>query len=655
MFPIVQDMVDRMCEEAKTEIKTMNQYEIGSWSRAVTSADGAWMTRGHHSKNFTFSIRNFYTGALLYRKHLCQKGRDTLINEELYQGTSKGAEGYAARLTFKKAKEEGINIAIHWQDADSSSSNAMTEHFPDAEVMICGGHAGKAHKKQLEELAKKKSFTDKYKNKHREKFPQVDSVVCHCEKRHTPGCGCLSAAFIEKARNNFSFILSNSESAHDFAEALKVLPRHACDEHKWDGGKCTFHELKVCSCGKCEDDADLKCDGKDYHTRQILKCPMHSLAYEIECHQRASKSEQLVHPILKRGHSNWLEASHNVFIRFRPKHIHLDRLHYILSTELALLQSNMTYMYRKRGPQYHWVVELFRRLKLPVYDGVHRALEEFNNLRMEKLEHEKTEKSKKRRIMLKVERTKDAQRRKEWSRKHGHDTYGDDEDSDTAELKPKEKTKSKKGQKMVEGQCKCGSTTHLRTSHSECPYNKKRKNDAPPLPHRDDDASQPHSDLSQDDMSFAGDISSDESDSTSNDDWCYEDDIISSDMCVCGALGRAHKRDCPMSSRSGLPTEVYSTDSQLSQSDSLWGAVGKSKSNLSTSGKRKSQEIDKHPTKKKRVSTSFEVGNYVSLHSSSLVSQHVPCRIVRKCRKGYQLYCKKGILDRTYSNECNLY
>ena len=75
----------------------------------------------------------------------------------------------------------------------------------------------------------------------------------------------MSVAFIEKARNNFSFILSNSESAHDFAEALKVLPRHACDEHKWDGGKYTFHELKVCSCGKCEDDADLKCDGKEYH------------------------------------------------------------------------------------------------------------------------------------------------------------------------------------------------------------------------------------------------------------------------------------------------------------------------------------------------------------------------------------------------------
>ena len=33
--------------------------------------------------------------------------------------------------------------------------------------------------------------------------------------------------------------------------------------------------------------------------------------------------------------------------------------------------------------------------------------------------------------------------------------------------------------------------------------------------------------------------------------------ILSVVTCVCGALGRAHKRDCPMSS-SSFPTEVYS-------------------------------------------------------------------------------------------------
>ena len=217
----------------------------------------------------------------------------------------------------------------------------------------------------------------------------------------------------------------------------------------------------------CEDGEDLKCEGKDYHSRYVLTCPFHSLAYEIECHERAKISEQLVHP----GHSNWLEASHNVFIHFRPKHIFLERLHYVLSTELALLQSNMTYMYEKRGPQYHWVVELFERLKLPVFDGVQAALEVFNEQRKLNLDREKTDSFKQRQIQLKSERTMDARRRKVWSKKHGHDTYGsDDSDLDKDELKPKGRKKCTAG-----GTCKCGSTTHQHTNHSECHLNEKNR------------------------------------------------------------------------------------------------------------------------------------------------------------------------------------
>ena len=37
----MKEMVNRMCEEAKTDMKTMNQDELGTWSRAVTSANGA--------------------------------------------------------------------------------------------------------------------------------------------------------------------------------------------------------------------------------------------------------------------------------------------------------------------------------------------------------------------------------------------------------------------------------------------------------------------------------------------------------------------------------------------------------------------------------------------------------------------------------------
>ena len=67
-------------------MQRMDQNELGSWSRAVTSADGTWMTRGHHSKNATFSIQNYYNGALFYRKHLCQRGRDNIIEKSSTRG-----------------------------------------------------------------------------------------------------------------------------------------------------------------------------------------------------------------------------------------------------------------------------------------------------------------------------------------------------------------------------------------------------------------------------------------------------------------------------------------------------------------------------------------------------------------------------------------
>ena len=72
MYPVVKAMVDDLCEVAKQEMKEKNDGDLGSWKRAVTTADGTW---GWHSKNATFTIRNYFNGALLYYHHICQKGR----------------------------------------------------------------------------------------------------------------------------------------------------------------------------------------------------------------------------------------------------------------------------------------------------------------------------------------------------------------------------------------------------------------------------------------------------------------------------------------------------------------------------------------------------------------------------------------------------
>ena len=59
MYPIVKSMLDEICEAAKQEMKDKKEDELGSWKRAVTVADGTWQTRGWHSKNATFTIKNY--------------------------------------------------------------------------------------------------------------------------------------------------------------------------------------------------------------------------------------------------------------------------------------------------------------------------------------------------------------------------------------------------------------------------------------------------------------------------------------------------------------------------------------------------------------------------------------------------------------------
>ena len=122
---------------------------------------------------------------------------------------------------------------------------------------------------------------------------------------------------------------------------MRILGKyHAHDIHTWDGGQCDFHALKDCSCGSCND--DVICSGKIHHTKNPLTCPFHSLAYEIVCFSRANQAADIIHTELGRGHSNYPEASHNVLIRFRSKDKYLQNIHYMVSTNLGLLQANMT-------------------------------------------------------------------------------------------------------------------------------------------------------------------------------------------------------------------------------------------------------------------------------------------------------------------------
>ena len=270
-------MLTELCEEAKGEMKALDPTALGSWQRAITTADGVWLTR-KFSQNASFTVRNYQNNSLLYFVHLCMRGKNTVVGGELFRVTSKSAEGHAASMAFGQAKEDGMHIEVHWQDGDSSSSNSFREHYPDetrSKVMLCAGHSARAHTKKLGELAKLKSFSATFQDQHSDEFPEVDTVKCHCPRKHSKRCGCMSKAFLKEARTNFYYCLVQAGTdPQALASSLNDLGRyHARNVHSWEGGHCDFHQSLSCTCGNCNKDGEVQCEGREYHTKNPFPCP----------------------------------------------------------------------------------------------------------------------------------------------------------------------------------------------------------------------------------------------------------------------------------------------------------------------------------------------------------------------------------------------
>ena len=311
--------------------------------------------------------------------------------------------------------------------------------------MYCANHVVRNLIKALNKYHVIKRFNKTFVKSNKKRFLQIVHPQyrhCHCGDKHDGGdCGCLKPVYHNTvARHNFHSALIQS------GKSPETLAQHARDEHT----EYTFCKKTLCSCGKCKGKEELDCKGKEYHTRHPIKCPMHSLAFEIECHYRASQAEKLIHPILGMGYTNQNEASHNVFIRYRAKTYHMERLHYIVSTNLGLLQSNMTYMFKEKGPGYHWILELFNRLNLPLFDGMKEAVVMANTDCMKKIEKSREKQTKTERVRLLMARKHEQAECQRWGKQQTivH-TYGKQDGSKS---------------------CKCGSTTHeppAKTVHSE--------------------------------------------------------------------------------------------------------------------------------------------------------------------------------------------
>lgn len=153
------------------------------------------------------------------------------------------------------------------------------------------------------------------------------------------------------------------------------------------------------------------------------------------------------------------------------------------STNAAFCQGNMTWCFKVRGPNYHWVVDLYERLNLPVVPAVVEALRKVTIDRASELEKQKSEGRKQCRIRMKVARAEDQELRKKWVKQQAvRHTYGHEDSEDEGEV---DASLVRDVNEMVGGdeqitvvsgrKCRCGSSEHSRITHKSCPYNKQRK------------------------------------------------------------------------------------------------------------------------------------------------------------------------------------
>jgi hypothetical protein len=322
-----------MCDEEKDQMMTKDDSYLGSRKRAVVTSDGVWHNRGYFSKNGSFIIKNYFTGGILWYGHKCVRGKDNVIDEELFAGTSKSMEGYLAEECYKEAKDEGCDVEVVWQDGDSSAANAISKWHPKGEIYKCGGHVGRAHYNKLKEVAKQKEFSATLKKKYQGQFPSVLTAKCKCD-RHKSGFGSLGDSFLTNARINHFCCLQECDKSEEYARRMIALGTyHSKDVHTWgdaDVQSCGFHPDVVCSCGDCDENEKIGCSGVPYKTKNPLTCAFHQLAYQIECLHRADDAKSVIHPILGRGHSNQCEAHFSFLPDFRAKDQSLCRLETLL-------------------------------------------------------------------------------------------------------------------------------------------------------------------------------------------------------------------------------------------------------------------------------------------------------------------------------------
>lgn len=155
------------------------------------------------------------------------------------------------QVLWAKAKEEGLQVVVNWQDVDSSLAKGFRNYLkiPKSCVGVTLG-----------ELIGRN-------------FSQLLQGSLHCTSLHflllnvncVGKCHCVG-------------------KKHIFVAMLALGKYHSRDIHEWEGDHLHFilqyNVLDLDVNGFCP---VIKCSGEQYHSAYVLNCNFHGLPYEILC------------------------------------------------------------------------------------------------------------------------------------------------------------------------------------------------------------------------------------------------------------------------------------------------------------------------------------------------------------------------------------
>ena len=119
-------MLQCMCDGAKKVMKALPATQLGSWQNAVTTAEACWLTRGNFSQICTFVIKNYLSNTILWYGHVCMRGKDNVIEEPLYPGTSKSTRVSWLR---RSSSRHVIRVAKWWSTGRKETCHRQSLSF----------------------------------------------------------------------------------------------------------------------------------------------------------------------------------------------------------------------------------------------------------------------------------------------------------------------------------------------------------------------------------------------------------------------------------------------------------------------------------------------------------------------------------------------